>query len=437
MATDGLIARCQQCGGNVELRIAGPPITCGFCAAAGPLDERTTSRLEQLRTDLVRHGGSAQQLAGKQRLLARRRGSTALVVMLALWAIVGAALWFTPAPLPDGVGVGAALFHGVRRQPDTIGNPIIMRWWFVFACACGFSVNLLLWSLYRRRIAQVASTVLPLPPAGDGRAPRCRCCGADLAAEGSVRRCEYCEADHIVMGQRYQQHQASLDRALEQLRRQVSASLQQRASGLERFGALSTFLPLSLVLLMPAAVFAPGTYPVLWAFPGLALIASLVIIGVAAGSAVPAPRTLSDVRAGDAMIVSGTRYEVQATFRVAGQGELSLLRSADGALLGVCVELDADDTFQARTFAVSAGGDPYTAALGSVERLPLDAAPSGLFAGRDQIAALATMGAGGQVLMSICLWAAQPAAGQPPELTLEPASRVDESGLVLIARERA
>lgn len=435
---DGLNVSCRQCGGNVALRVAGPPMECGFCAEKQPLSDDVAKKVEKLRVDLTRHGAEAQQLAGKERMLGKSGGIALLVAKATLWLFVGLILWFTPDPLPAGLTIKRFLFEALQRDSGELAGPAIVRWWFLFTIVAGVSLNLLMWSVYRLRVASVVSTTLPRAPAASGRPPRCRCCGADLPTEGSVRRCGYCDAEHMVMGERYQRHQATLDQALGALRQQVSHTLSQRERSLQRLGNFTLLTPLSLFLLLAGALFAPGTYPLLWAAPAAALLLAMVLILIGSARTTPTVRGLDELRPGDTLLVSGKRYEVHArtsTLEVgAGARSIYLLRApSDGAELAITIRM-RDDDFEGRTYRIECQGTPWAAtAEGGVSIQKLVTIDSSPLAGRSTLGVEASDL--GQEPGELRFWPERPAEGQSPELTLVPEGEVKESELVMIAKD--
>ena len=433
---DGLFAACRHCAALVAIRVAGPESPCTHCGEASPLAEEVSASIERLRTDLLRHRAGAQQLAGKERMLGHSGAVAALVAMATLWLFLGLILWFTPAPLPQGLGLRQFLFEPAYRASGEIAGPVIVRWWLLFTIACGLSLNLFLWAGYRLRVARVASTTWPRPPAASGLPPRCRCCSADLPQEGSVRRCPCCSAEHVVLGERYQRHQASLAAALAALRAQVSQTLADRERSLQRLGSFTLFAPLALLPLFAGALFAPATYPTLWVAPLAALAMAVALVLFGAAMAAPRVRVLDELHPGDGLLVAGKRYEVHgrtATLKP-GSGSLSVYflgAPADASELAIVIAL-REEGFEGQTYACQRGGAPWSAHPdGGATLEKLVTTPASPLRGRSSIAVEAAGGEPGPLR----LWATRPREGDVPELTLVPERIVWEPDLVMIARD--
>ena len=230
-------ARCAQCGGNVAVRLTGPPLSCSYCGSDKPLAPDVAARVETLRVDLERHKGRSQQLLGKQVFAGVVSSSWVLTLLVILWGgvITGAA---TCEPLPKGHTTFATLSGPRLRATDPTSRALVTKWWLLYLPLTGFTFNLALWSVMRLRGRRVIRAALPRAPRAAGAPLRCRCCAADLPEGGAIRRCAFCDADHVVLGSRYQKEQTSLARELDALQSQVGRTLADRDRTATRVAAI-------------------------------------------------------------------------------------------------------------------------------------------------------------------------------------------------------
>ena len=355
-----LLAACTQCGGNVPVVLAGPAVRCEYCGSDDPLPATVRERVESVRLRVAKRSAQEQQLVGKQARLGRTYGVEFLIIIATLWLIAALFLYFM-IDTPRGMSVRQLLFD--VHLPSDRADDAAAKWWIIFILCSGFALTMFLYGLSLIFLRRVVRHALPMAPAAPGGAPRCRCCAADLPATGSVRRCGYCGADHLVLGERYQREERSLEQALAQIERTADKTLavrQRRADRLARFAAL---FPMVIALASPVGLALGASRPDLWLIPGVLLVAAVVVFAIMSAIHVPAVRTLHETLAGDRLMLAGKVHRVSTTVGYMTRGgytpiHLLTPQGADPAQITHAMVLDLADEQKIGLFEVRASGEP-------------------------------------------------------------------------------
>lgn len=320
-STAPLVSTCQGCGGDVPVILSQPDPTCPYCGQTSSLSPEVGQKVRQLGEKLKARSAREDQFVGKQVKLIRSNPISLLVPMLIIWVFIGGWLLFAFKPPPE-ISFQSFLFEA--RQPAEDFDKVTGSWWLYWFVILGIGLTITLKGAAQVNLRRLVDFVLPIQPISRERSPRCRRCGAELPADGAVRRCQFCQADHIVLGDRYQRMEKSLDLALTQMGKSLDQTLAVKGRRAERAFNLGGILPFILAVLgLPVGLFLGGTRPLLWLIPGILLLAGPILYFMAGRMKIPeTTRSLENWAVGDEIIIDQkTSYTVVGGVYVGQVGE--------------------------------------------------------------------------------------------------------------------
>ena len=319
-----LVSTCQSCGGSIPVVLGRPNPACPYCGQTGSLSPAVEKKIRYLGEKLKARSAREDQFVAKQVKLIRSNPISLIVPILILWVFIGGWILFAFKPPPE-IGFRSFLFEA--RAPVEDFDKVTASWWLYWFVALGVSLTVALKGAAQLNLRRLVDFILPIQPVSPERSPRCRRCGAELPVGGAVRRCQFCQSDHIVLGERYQRMEKSLDLALDQMEKSLDHTLAVKGRRAERVFSFSGFVPIIVpVLGLPVGLFLGGTRPLLWFIPGLLLLAGVILYIMAGRLKVPdTPRSLEDLALGDTIIVDQkTSYQVVGQLDLGADGDETL-----------------------------------------------------------------------------------------------------------------
>lgn len=246
-------ARCLACGGSIPLQLHDP-LECPYCHAIDAVEPRLRQKIHAVRDRLARRERKVRQFKDQEHVFSQAFFSQVtkhFPLLVILWLLVGGIVWGTAQGFLDDASPWDIVTGALPVVEE--GPQMVFSLLFPASFVGVFTFGLPLVGLLGARA--VMREARPLAPASSGAPPRCRCCLADLPAQGMVRRCAYCGADHLVLDDRYRAEQASLDRVVFEALSEGAKSLQER---IERVEKLVSWSLASVVFSLAILPFAGG-----------------------------------------------------------------------------------------------------------------------------------------------------------------------------------
>lgn len=254
MSAEISAAVCTACQGSIPLQLHGP-LTCPYCGAVDAIDGGLRQMVLRVRERLTKRERAWRQFADQQRVFDITffdRISKHFPLLCVLWFFAGGMFLGTAGTIlkPD-----ESLFPLLTGAAPITTDDQALAWATVFTAALFAVITFGIPAAGLFFVRRVAIATRPVAPALPGAPPRCRCCLAELPAVGATRRCAYCGADHLVLDDKWQRHQASLDEQVRDALAQGSASLRDRLKKVEQLVSIALA---SVIFCLPLSICVVG-----------------------------------------------------------------------------------------------------------------------------------------------------------------------------------
>ncbi|MCK4778468.1 MAG: hypothetical protein KAS39_08800, partial [Actinomycetia bacterium] len=266
---------CGNCSAPVKVRLQEEKIVCRSCGSEDPLPENIKKRVNRVRGNLRARTGKKQHIGYKIFSIASEFSFLSLMFSSGGWLFTAAIYFLSYLNIRKNYTLNwKDLSFTVLRSSEIYEFGTVTLWYLVFIFITGIILNLFLLSLMKIYLERFPLFAAPFPPEDPGGPPRCRCCGAELEGNETIRRCSFCGSDNVITGERYRKYHNDFMALLKEFQRSALLTVDSRVKAAKTAEYIVICAPPLIGLFAAWHVpFIKRTYPVLWIIPPVILLA--------------------------------------------------------------------------------------------------------------------------------------------------------------------